>query len=299
MDRFEAISILLAAVDTGSLSAASRQLRIPLATVSRRVSELEAHLKVRLLTRGARKLALTEAGHTYVASCRRILEELAETERVASGEYQAPQGELVISVPHVIGRNHLVSVVVEFLSNFPDIRIRLQPSDRVVNLFEDDVDLAVRLGELPDSSMIAVRVGMIYPVLCASPAYLKARGVPQTPADLNSHDCVVYDPHRGGDRWEFRVDGAPQTIQVPWRLMIGSLDAALIAATTGAGIARIVSYLAEEQIKSRALVRVLEGFELTPRPLSLIYPGQRLVPAKLRAFLDFATPRLRERLDYR
>jgi DNA-binding transcriptional LysR family regulator len=298
MDRLEAMTILLAAVDHGSLSAASRKLHIPLATVSRRVSELEDHLNIRLLLRGTRKLALTDAGRAYVASCRRILEDIAEAERTASGEYHAPQGELVISVPQLIGRNHVVPVVGEFLRTYPDIRVRVQLSDRVVNLLEEHVDLAMRVGELPDSSLVAIRVGLIRPVLCASPTYLKERGTPKKPADLTSHDCVVYEAYAGGRSWEFLVGGAAQTIDVAWRLMVSSAEAAIVAAIAGAGVARVLSYQIEEHLKSRSLVKLLEGCEAKPTPLSLIYPGQRQVPLKLRAFLDFSTPRLRERLGY-
>jgi len=184
MDRLEAMTILTAAADTGSLSAASRHLRIPLATVSRRVSELEAHLNVRLLHRSNRKLVLTDAGRSYVASCRRILEEIAEAERGASGEYLAPQGQLIVTTPSVFGRTHLLPIVVGFLRAFSDIRMRLLLTDRYVNLIEEHVDLAVRIGELADSSTIVTRVGLIRLVLCASPAYLKKRGTPKQPADL-------------------------------------------------------------------------------------------------------------------
>jgi len=172
------MTILLAAVDMGSLSAASRQLRIPLATVSRRVAELEEHLHVRLLHRGNRKVVLTDAGQSYVTSCRRIIEEIADVERTAAGEYRAPQGEMTISLPAVLGRTHVLPVLVEFQRTFPDIRVRLQFTDRAVNLLEEHVDVAVRIGELPDSSMIAKRVGLIRKMLCASPAYLKRRGAP-------------------------------------------------------------------------------------------------------------------------
>lgn len=218
MNRLEAMTILLAAVDTGSLSAASRHLRIPLARVSRRVSELEKHLKIRLLLRGNRKLTLTDAGRGYVASCRRIVEDIAEAERTAAGEYRAPQGELIISVPQVVGRSHVVPVVVEFLHTYPDIRVRVQLTDRNVNLLEEHVDLALRVGELPDSSMIATRVALIRQVLCASPAYLKTRGAPKKPADLASHDCVAYEGYATGNHWEFRTKGISQTILVASRL---------------------------------------------------------------------------------
>ena len=295
MDRLEAMTILLAAVDTGSLSGASRHLRIPLATVSRRVAELEEHLKVRLLHRGHRKVVLTDAGRSYVDSSRRIMEEIAEIERTASGEYRAPQGELIITAPAVLGRTHVLAVVAEFQRAFPDIRVRLQLMDRYVNLVEEHVDVAVRIGELADSSMIATRLGLIRRVLCASPAYLKTRGVPKEPADLASHDCVTYDL---ANTWEFRRNGATQAIHVPSRLTVNLGEAAVAAAVAGAGISRALSYLIEDLLKSRSLVTLLDSYEPSPMPVSVIFPGQRHVPLKLRAFLDFALPRLRKRLGY-
>lgn len=300
MDRLEAMTILVAAADTGSLSAASRHLRIPLATVSRRVSELEERLNVRLLHRGNRKLVLTDAGRSYVASCRRIIEEIGEVERTASGEYRAPQGELMVSAPAVMGRSHVLPVVDEFLRAFPDIRIRLQLTDRQVNLVEEHVDLAVRIGEPPDSSsMIATRVGFIRLSLCASPAYLERRGAPETPADLMAHDCVVHEAHAASHHWRFFTEEGVQTIEVPSRLMVNLGEATVAAAAAGAGIARGLSYLIDDLLRSGAVVRLLEAYEPPPMPVSFIYPSQRQVPLKLRAFLDFATPRLRARLGYR
>ena len=296
MDRLEGMTILLAAVDTGSLSAASRQLRLPLATVSRRVSELEEHLKIRLLLRGHRKLTLTEAGRSYVASCRRIMEDIAEAERTAAGEYLTPRGELTISVPQVVGRVHVMPIVAEFLRAYPDIRMRVQLNNRNVNLLEEDVDLALRIGELPDSSLIATRVASIRQVLCASPGYLKTRGVPMTPTDLSAHDCVAYEELVLGSNWDFRSKGTPQTIPIPSRLVVNSVEAAVSAATAGAGIARVLSYQIDDLVRSGALAILLEGYEPSPMPVSFIYPSQRQAPLKLRVFLDFSIPRLRERL---
>ncbi len=298
MDRLEAMTILLAAVDMGSLSAASRQLRIPLATVSRRVAELEEHLHVRLLHRGNRKLVLTDAGQSYVTSCRRIIEEIAEVERTAAGEYRAPQGELTISVSAVLGRTHVLPFVVEFQRTFPDIRVRLQFTDRFVNLLEEHVDVAVRIGELPDSSMIAKRVGLIRLMLCASPAYLKRRGVPKTPLDLATHDCVIHGNYSSPHGWEFASGETTQMIHVPSRLTVNLGEAAVAAAVAGAGIARVLSYLVDDLLRSRSLVTLLEAYEPSPMPVSVVYPSQRQVPLKLRAFLDFAVPRLRKRLGY-
>jgi len=193
------MTILLAAVDTGSLSAASRHLRIPLATVSRRVAELEEHLHVRLLHRGHRKVVLTDAARSYVDSCRRIMEEIGEVERTASGEYRAPQGELIITAPAVLGRSHVLPIVVEFQRAFPDIRVRLQLMDRYVNLVEEHVDVAIRIGELADSSMIVMRLGLIRRIqpahaLAAAPRRLKPIKSPAThPANHQRPEAAVFE----------------------------------------------------------------------------------------------------------
>lgn len=298
MDRLEAMTVLLTAVDTGSLSAASRQLHMPLATVSRRVSELEAHLHVRLVLRGGRKLVLTDAGRDYVASCRQILDDIEQVERTAAGEYRAPQGELIISAPVVIGRNHVVPVLVAFLRSAPQIRAHIQLSDQVSHLLEDHVDLAVRLGALPDSALVATRIALLNRVLCASPAYLQARGVPQKPDDLAAHDCITYLGYSAGDMWEFGAGQASQLVKVSSRLSVNSAEAAVIAATEDGGIVRVLADQVDHLLKAGTLVRLLQAYEPAPMPLSLVYPGQRQMPLKLRAFIDFATPRLRERFGY-
>lgn len=297
MDRLEAMTILLEAVDAGSLSAAGRRLHIPLATVSRRVSELERHLKNQLLIRGSRQLVLTDAGRHYVASCRRIIEEITEAERNASGEYLAPQGELVISAPVSLGRSHVLPIVVRFLSAYPKIKIQLSQSDRAINLLEDNVDVAVRLGSLPESSLIATRVGLVRRVLCASPEYLAASGTPLVPEELINHNCIASDATHSRD-WNFRKAGADYAVSISHRLKVTTVETAIDAALAHVGIAHLMSYHAAEYVASGQLQIVLEGFEPPLRPLSLVYPSQRQVPLKLRAFLDFATPKLREMLDY-
>ena len=187
MDRLEAMSILLAVVDAGSLSAAARGLGTPLATVSRKVSELETHLGTRLLNRSSRRIALTEAGRSYVEACKRILEDVEEAERSASGEYSAPRGELIITAPIVFGgRVESSPIVIEFLAAYREIDVRIMLADRVANLLEDDVDLAVRIGELPDSSLVATRVGSMRRVICGSPGYFPERGMPTTPGELGT-----------------------------------------------------------------------------------------------------------------
>src|SRR6202048_2457990 len=185
MDRFEAMSIVLAVVEAVGLAAAARRQKAPLATVSRKVSELEAHLQTKLFTRSSRMLVPTDAGRSYIAAAKRILADLTEAERAASGAYTTPRGDLVVSAPIAMGRLYLQPIIVEFLAKFPDVDVQLGLQDRPVNFWEEQIDVALRIGELTDSSLIAVKVGEIRRVMCASPDYLKSRGTPRSPDDLS------------------------------------------------------------------------------------------------------------------
>jgi DNA-binding transcriptional LysR family regulator len=297
MDRFDSMSILVTAVEAGSLSAAARQLGTPLATVSRKVSELEAHLKTRLLNRSSRRLTLTDAGRSYVASCKRILEDLGEAERAASGEYSAPRGDLVVTAPISFGRMHVLPIVTAFLKAYPDIDIRLTLADRVVNLLEDHVDLAIRIGALPDSALIAIRVGAIRRVVCGNPAYFAARGTPNTPNDLATHDCVTFEGVTAPEAWTLTTGKSQTSVAIHSRLVVNTAEAAIDAAVAGVGITRVLSYQIAAAIRASELVVVLQEFEPEPWPVNLVYTSGRLLPLKLRAFLDFATPRLKAQLS--
>ena len=220
MDRFEAIRTLVAAVDGGSLSAASRTLGVPLPTVSRRVSDLEALVKTQLVVRTSRKLLLTEAGRAYVASARRVLEELAEAERAASGEYRAPRGELLVTAPIAFGALNVAPIVHEFLEAYPDVTIRLVLSDNVIDLIDNHVDVAVRIGRLPESALVARRVGEIRWVVTASPAYLKRRGEPRTPADLAEHDCIAFEELQRYREWPFAGKAGVQMFAIKARFAV-------------------------------------------------------------------------------
>jgi DNA-binding transcriptional LysR family regulator len=294
MDRLEAMSILVTAVEAGSLSAASRRLGTPLATVSRKISDLEAHLGTRLLNRTSRRLTLTDAGRSYVEACRRILEDVTEAERAAAGEYSAPKGDLAVTAPAVFGRLHVLPVVTAFLKCHADINVRLVLADRIVNLLEDHVDLAVRIGPLDDSGLVAARVGAIRQVVCGSPAYFAARGVPERPAELAAHDCVTSAGLMLPDAWKFPAGRSTASVAVRSRLVVNSAEAAVAAAVAGLGITRVLSYQAVEAMRAGTLVAVLRDFEPPPWPVNLVYPASgRLLPLKLRAFLDFASPRLK------
>jgi DNA-binding transcriptional LysR family regulator len=297
MNRLESMSVLLAVVDAGSLSAAGRKLGMPLATVSRKVSELEAALGTRLLIRSTRQLALTEPGQAYVAACRRILEDVGEAERQAAGEYRAPRGELVITAPVVFGRLHVLPILVEFLHAYPQVNIRLALGDRIVNLLDEHIDLALRIGSLPDSSLVATHVGSLRRVACASRAYLAKAGTPRHPAELGSHRCVGFDALASDNSWRFKIKGTESLVPIQPRLIVSTAEAAVDAAVAGLGVTRVLSYQVQAALAAGKLALVLEEFEPAPLPVSLVYASQGRLPLKVRALLDFAAPRLRAQLQ--
>ena len=297
MDRLEAMSVFAAIIEAGSLSAAGRQLNVPLATVSRKLAELEAHLKTRLITRSTRKLVLTDAGRDYLAACRQILEQVDEAERAASGAYSAARGQLVIAAPIMLGRLHVVPVVAEFLEQHPEVDIQLRLGDRNVNLIEEHIDVALRIGRLPDSSLVATQVGSISRVVCASPAYLQRFGTPRTPGELSGHRCITFDSLGAADTWIFvGRGGEQQPMPVRSRLTVSTADAAIAAAVVGLGLTRVLSYQVADAVRDGQLVRLLADHEPPAVPASVIYPGQGRLPMKTRAFVDFAARRIRERL---
>jgi DNA-binding transcriptional LysR family regulator len=295
MDRLEAMSMLVMVTEKGSLSAAGRALRVPLATLSRRISDLEGHLGTRLLIRTTRKLTLTEAGAAYLAAARRILEQVEEAARAAAGEFQVPKGELVITAPVMFGRLHVLPVVADFLAEFPEIRVRLVLNDRNVDLIDDHVDMAVRIGKLPDSSMVATQICMMRTVCCASPALLRKHGVPRTPGDLLRFPCVAVDTPLPSPAWRFRKPGSGTTIDVPVRsrLSVNAPEAAAHAAIRGVGIARLLHYQVADAIRRKELKIILATHEPEAVPANLMHASRGHMPLKLRRFLDFAAPRLR------
>lgn len=290
-DRFDSMSMLVAAVDGGSLSAGARKLGLPLATVSRRVSELEERLGTRILHRSARGLTLTEPGEAYLAACRDILEQLSEAERLAAGEFREPKGRLTLTAPIVFGRLHVLPVVAAFLKAFPEVDIRLEQTDRPVSLTEEHLDAAIRIGHLADSSLRARRVGAVRRVICASPAYLAARGCPERPEDLARHDCISFEGLMPSDRWRFGEEASERQVRIRSRLSVNTAEAAIAAAEAGLGVTRVLSYQVAAPVARGRLRIVLEAAEPAPWPVHILYRGGP-VPRKLRAFVDFAAPRL-------
>jgi DNA-binding transcriptional LysR family regulator len=297
MDRIDAMNVFVTVVETRSLSAASRKLRMPLPTVSRKVSDLEAHLKARLLNRSTRQLTLTDAGSAYLTACRRILDDVSEAERAATGEYNAPKGDLMISAPLAFGRIHLLPIVNEFLREYAQVDVRLVLGDRIDNLMQEHLDLAVRIGDLADSTLVATRVGATRRVVCASPDYFARHAAPKTPQDLQSHACIAFDAMGSTQEWVFKDGKASVTASLQPRLIVNTAEAAIDAAVAGVGITRVLSYQVQSALQQGTLVKHLSKFEPDAMPINLLFTAQRRVPLKLRSFLDFAAPLFRVRLQ--
>jgi DNA-binding transcriptional LysR family regulator len=297
MDRLEAMSILVRAAESGSLSAASRELGIPLPTVSRNVAELEAHLKTILFVRSRKGLQLTEAGRSYVATAKGILENITQAERAAAGEYMAPTGDLVIAAPVVFGRQHLLPVVSEFLNAFPDVNLRLIQSDRNMHLVDEHIDVALRIGELADSALKAVTLGSVRPVICASPDYIARKGRPNSLEELTRHSCIMAEAFGMPQAWRLKTEKGDIAIPVRSRLIVNTMEAAIDAAIAGVGLTLALSYQVAEQVRRGALQIVLEKFKQPVWPVHFLYNNQDRLPLKLRAFMDFTAPRLRQRLS--
>ncbi|MFG1343414.1 LysR family transcriptional regulator [Xanthobacter autotrophicus DSM 431] len=299
MDRIDAMTAFVTALDEGSLARAARRLGRSPAAITRAVALLEERLGTRLLHRTTRALHLTQAGERYLASCRAILADLAEADLLASGERTEPRGLLSVTAPVTFGRLHVAPLVEELLEAHPSLEARVLLVDRVVNLIDEGHDAAVRIGPLPDSSLVAVRVGEVRRVVCASPAYLAARGTPQAPADLAGHRVISFSQITETASWAFAAGpsgGARKLVTVRPHFTVNGAEAAIAAAVRGRGVTRVLSYQVEEEVAEGRLVLLLEAFEGPRLPVHVVYPEARLPAAKLRAFVAFAVPRLRSRL---
>jgi DNA-binding transcriptional LysR family regulator len=285
------MSVLVKAVDTGSLSAAARALGLTLPAASRKLAALEEHLGARLLTRTSRRLAPTEEGLIFCEKARQILAEVEEAEAALSLSRTEVSGRLSISAPTLIGRLRVAPLLPEFLALHPVVSVDLTLVDRYVNLAEEGLDLAIRVGELPDSDLIARRLGEVSRVVCATPDYLARRGTPQTPDELAAHDCLVFADARDDAEWRFEQSGGTRRMPIPGRLRTNSLDAVVSAAVGGAGIARVPGWQVAGYIAEGRLVRILEGFERPAVPIHAVYGHRRLLAPRVRAFVDFLVDR--------
>lgn len=296
MDRIEAMRVFVAALDEGSLAGAGRRLNRSPAAVSRAIAFLEQHVGAELLHRTTRSIRLSEAGERYAAACRRILVDLEEADLVVLGERSAPRGTLTITAPPISGEEVLHPIIDAFLETYPAVTVNLLLLDRHTNLVEEGIDIALRVGQLPDSSMVAVRVGGdVRRVIVAAPRYLDQHPRIEEPADLAKHQ-IVTTTHFGHDTWVFppAPGGAvPRSVHFKPRLVVNSVRAALTSAVDGRGVTRLYTYHVAERVLDGSLRVLLRDAEPPPLPVHLITPAGRTSTPKVRAFLDFAAPRLR------
>lgn len=293
MDRLHAMTVFVAVVDTGGFAAAARKLDLSPPVVTRAVAELEERLGLRLLTRTTRVVRVTDAGARYAEDCRRILAEIDEAEVAAAGTHATPRGTLTLTAPVLFGQLYVTPVLVRYLQQHPQVDAQCLFLDRVVNIVEEGIDVAVRIGELPDSSLQAVRVGRVRRMLVASPRYLAAAGVPQHPSALAAHTLAAAGVNQPVSDWRFNEGGQPLVLPLPVRLRTTTNDSAIAAARADLGIARLLSYQAAPHLRDGTLVPVLEAYEPAPLPIHVVHLEGRRATQKVRSFIDMAVEALR------
>ena len=300
MDKFKAMNIFIGIVEAGSLTAAAERLGVSLAAVVRSLAALEESLGVRLLNRSTRRIALTEEGRDYLERSRRLLADLADMENAVAARRARPSGRLTITAPVMFGRLHVAPVVTDFLAEHPEMSVELLLVDRVLDLLDESIDLALRIGPLPDSGLVAVPVGCTRRVTCASPAYLARHGRPTHPAELAGHAVIRLTGLGDGHEWHFERIGerGSEHVRVPVRSSFATnqVDVALDACRKGIGCGRFLAYQVQAAEGAGELQRVLDDWAPPAVPVSLLYPHGRLLPSRVRAFVDWAVPRLRLRL---
>jgi DNA-binding transcriptional LysR family regulator len=298
MDRLGAMGVFVAVVDARGFSAASRALSMPLPTVCRKIAELERHLGAQLLVRSTRQVTVTDSGRRYYEDVRRILDDVGDAETRVSGEYQRPTGRLSITAPTLFGRLHVLPLVNDFMRAHPDIETELLLANHVMDLLEERVDLGIRVGALADSSMMALRVGSVRQIVCGGPGYLSQYGRPRSPGDLARHQCLTFPGAGAPADWAFKMpSGKVRRFAVPTRLTLNSIEGNVQSAVEDGGLVQLYAYQAAPHVAEGRLEIVLDRYEIDPKPVSVVYPQSRLVPLKVRAFVDFTGPRLGQCLD--
>jgi DNA-binding transcriptional LysR family regulator len=286
MDRLGAMRIFVSVAKLGSFTEAARGLQLSPSVVTRSIAQLEDALGVTLLLRTTRSLRLTERGELYLESCQQILQDIDSAERQVRGEDAAPRGTLKVAAPVVFGRLHVLPIVNRVLREHREVAVELTLSDRNIHLVEEGVDVAVRIGELADSSLIAVKLGVVSRVVVASPAYLKERGAPKSPADLAAHDIVAFAGLGATDEWRFHNAGKPMRLEP--RLIVNSVDASIAAAEAGIGITRVLSYQVKASVVAGRLKPILQQFAPPPMPVNVIYQARRIASANIGVFIKTA-----------
>lgn len=294
MDKLRGLETFVRIVEGGSLTAAAEALQTSLPSVVRTLAALEALVGVRLLNRTTRRLSLTDEGQVYYERCKRVLEEIDAAEAALTARRTTPRGRLRITAPVMFGRLRVAPVVLDFLAQHAEIEVELLLFDRIVDLVEEGVDAALRIAHLPDSSLVAMPVGETRRIVCAAPDYLRRAGTPATPRDLAQHRCIAFSGLEHAHEWVF-AGGAAERVALRPVLTTNSVDAAIDACVHGAGCGRFLCYQVQSLLDSGRLTRLLTGFEPAPVPIHLVYPHARLLSANVRAFIDFAAPRLKQR----
>jgi DNA-binding transcriptional LysR family regulator len=289
MDRIDAMQAFVAVADLRGFAPAARKLGLSPSGVTRLIAALEDRLGARLLQRTTRQVALTDAGSRYLERARRILADVEEAEDAVEGERTRPEGWLAISAPVGFGRLHVSPVVSAYLKRYPDVGVDLRLSDRMINLVEDGVDLAVRIGDLPDSTLVARHVGEMRRIVVASHGYLAARGAPRRPREISAHDTIQFGAMAAAPDWRFVEDGREVRIPCTPRFATNSSDAAIHYAEQDGGLTRVLAYQAAEALKAGRLKIVLASFEQPAMPIHIVYPTSRLLSAKVRTFIDLVT----------
>ena len=289
MDRFDAMQAFVAVAERESFASAARKLKLSPSAITRLVAALEERLGARLLQRTTRSVTLTDAGTRYLERARRILADVEEAELAAEGERTRPSGRLVISAPLGFGRLHVSPVMAAYLQRYPEVSAELRLEDRVVNLVEDGIDLAVRIGILADSSLVARHVGEMRRIIVASPDYLKRHGEPKTPAEIAGHQTIRFGANTVTSEWRF-ADGAREfRLDIAPRFACNVADAAIQYAEQDGGLTGVLAYQAADAIRRGSLKIVLQKFEQPALPIHIVYPTSRLLSAKVRAFIDLVT----------
>ena len=289
MDRIDAMQAFVAVADLQGFAPAARKLGLSASNVTRLIAALEQRLGARLLQRTTRQVALTDAGARYLERARRILADVEEAEGSAQDERTRPGGGLMISAPIGFGRLHVSPVVPAYLTRYPEVSAELRLSDRMINLVEEGADLAIRIGHLPDSTLVARHVGEMRRIVVASSDYLARRGEPKTPAAIASHDTIQFGAMTAAPDWRFVDNGHEVRVATAPRLSTNSADAAIQYAEAGGGLTRVLAYQAAESLKAQRLQIVLAPFEQPAMPIHIVYPTSRLLSAKVRTFIDLVT----------
>jgi DNA-binding transcriptional LysR family regulator len=290
MDRLQELAVLVAVVDHGSLAAAARRLRRSAPAVTRALAALEERVGARLVERSTRRLSVTEAGRAFAERARALLNEYDSA--VGGFADTSLRGLLRVTAPLQFGRRHVASLVIGFLEAYRDMRVELVLNDRNLDLIEEGIDVAVRIGTLADSNLIARRVGEVRRILVASPAYLAKRGTPKKPADLAAHDTILGMAREEPSEWRFGPPKRTKIVRLSPRLLVNETEARLVAARAGQGITRVLSYQVSEELKAGSLIRLMSGFEPPAWPVHLVVASGGHKAPKVRAFLDYAAERL-------